>query len=89
MKLIFCKECTDVVRLTTVSVKSCDCGKSAGQYIDHINAWYKGPAIPLGFANGSFAEALKNQPEKDWGKRFEAFVIEKDCPTFKNQNKDE
>lgn len=89
MKLIFCKECTDVVRLTTAMVKSCECGKSSGQYVDHINAWYKGPCMPLGFNNASFSKVLKNPPLTGWGKPFDAFVIEKDCPTFKNQNKDD
>lgn len=89
MKLIFCKECTDVVRLTTAMVKSCDCGKSSGQYVDHINAWYKGPCMPLGFNNASFSKVLKNPPLTGWGKPFDAFVIEKDCPTFKNQNKED
>ena len=83
MKLIFCKECTDVVRLTTSNIKSCDCGKSEGHYTDELNAWYSGPCIPLGFANSSFRTALNNQPASIWGKTFDAFVIEKDCPTFK------
>jgi hypothetical protein len=89
MKLIFCKECSDVVRLTTEKIKQCDCGKSSGQYTDNLYAWYKGPCIPLGFANSSFLSALRNQPEKDWGETFTAFVIEKECKTFKNKNKDE
>lgn len=83
MKLIFCKECTDVVRLTTADVKSCDCGKSKGQYEeDGLHAWYSGPCMPLGFANSTFLRALQNQPETGWGETFDAFVIEKDCPTF-------
>ena len=48
---------------------------------------YTGPSIPLGFANHSFLEAVKNQPKKHQGprtgERFEAFVIEKECPTFR------
>jgi hypothetical protein len=89
MKLIFCNKCTDVVRLTTEKIKMCDCGRSSGKYTDKLNAWYKGPCTPLGFANSTFVHALKNQPESDWGETFTAFVIEKDCKTFKNKNKDE
>lgn len=50
-----------------------------------MNAEFKGPAIPLGFHNTYFFNALKNQPKKDWGKEFTAFVIEKNCPTFKKK----
>lgn len=87
MKLIFCKECTDVVRLKVEAIKKCDCGKSSGQYYeDGLYAWYKGPCIPLGFANRSFTSALANQPEENWGKEFTAFVIQKECNTFENKN---
>lgn len=82
MKLLFCLECTDVIRLKSNQTKSCECGKSFGEYTDEINAHYSGPCIPIGFANRSFLYAVKNQPDNGWGKRFEAFVIEKDCPTF-------
>lgn len=39
--------------------------------------------MPLGIANSSFIDALKNQPEEGMGKRFEAFVIPKQCPTLR------
>lgn len=64
-------------------VKWCDCGKVGGKYVNDIDACYWGnDAIPLGFANDSFVEAVKNQPESGMGKRFIAFVIPKKCPTF-------
>jgi len=86
MKLIFCKECTDVVRLKTSKIKYCDCGQSYGMYTDELNAWYQGPCVPLGFANSTFLRALQNQPESGWGENFDAFVIEKDCPTFRKND---
>lgn len=87
MKLLFCKTCSDVIRITMDKIKYCDCGQTYGQYEeDGINAWFKGPAIPLGFANRSFLAALQNQPNEHWGKKFEAFVIEKRCPTFEDRN---
>jgi hypothetical protein len=86
MKLIICKKCTDIVRLIQHKVKYCDCGESSGQYINNIEAWYKGNCIPLGFANSSLAHALSNQPEESPGNVFIAYVIEKDCKTFNNLN---
>ena len=39
--------------------------------------------MPLGFANGSLVDAIKNQPvESDKGEAFRAFVIPKACKTF-------
>jgi len=52
-------------------------------YINEIDAIYSGDdAVPIGFANGSLVEALRNQPEAGMGKVFTAFVIPKECETF-------
>jgi len=50
--------------------------------MDDLQAVYSG-GIPLGFNNFTFLPALHGQPEKGLGRRFEAFVIPKQCPTFK------
>jgi hypothetical protein len=83
MKLLFCKNCQDVIRLVQEEKRTCSCGKVSGRYINDLDAIYSGKeAIPIGFANSSFAHAIANQPEKDWGKEFTAFVIQKKCNTF-------
>lgn len=83
MKLIYCPHCFDVVRLKT-KLKKCDCGKCSGKYeSDGLNATISEDAIPLGFANHSFMEAIKSTPSKDLGVRFDAFVICKDATTIK------
>lgn len=83
MKLLFCLECKDVFNLS-FAVKKCSCLKTSGNYLpDGINAEYSGPCVPLGFANSSFIQAVRNQPERDWGKDFNAFVIQKQCDTMK------
>lgn len=85
MKLIYCKNCQDVVRLIEKE-RFCECGKCSGKYTDELNAWYKGEeVIPLGFANSSFVIALSNQPKDGWGEMFEAFVIPNICDTFKRK----
>lgn len=85
MKLILCKKCQDVVRLIKNNVRRCECGSCSGQYVDDLNAWYKGiHAIPMGFNNSSAAKAIRNQPKNGWGVNFDAFVIAKECKTFKN-----
>ena len=84
MKLLFCRGCGDVFNLG-YKMKTCSCGKTYGKYIDNLNAIYSTneEAVPVGFSNPDFVHAIKNQPDKDYyGKRFEAFVIPKQCPTF-------
>jgi len=83
MKLIFCNKCQDVFKLSTSKEKFCECGKSSGMYIDELNAWYKGECVPLGFANYTLGLAIQNQPQRGWGVNFGAFVIAKECDTFK------
>lgn len=83
MKLLFCKNCQDLIRLIA-SNRSCLCGKTSGHYDDDLNAVYEGDfAVPIGFLNSSFSKAIQNQPQDGKGEIFKAFVIPKDCPTFK------
>lgn len=84
MKLLFCRTCNDIFSLSPKE-KACACGKARGAYDrDLLHAWYSGTcAIPLGFVNSSFDEAIGAQPEHGLGERFIAFVIPKVCPTFR------
>lgn len=82
MKLIFCEKCKDVVAIRPQK-RSCFCGASWGQYLNSLDAVFGGESIPLGFANSSFLEALRDQPTTGSGAVFMAFVIEKNCPTFR------
>ncbi len=84
MKLFFCPQstCNDIVLLRQGKRRTCECGKSWGEYLeDGLTARLGGNAIPLGFDNRSFVSALKKRPEYGQGKEFSAFVIPKHCPT--------
>ena len=82
MKLLFCNTCRDIVKLSRTT-RTCQCGATGGHYReDGVNAIYYGPAIPLGFANSSFYEAIDGQPEYGEGYRYTSFVIPKVCPTM-------
>ena len=84
MKLLYCNTCRDIVKLSRTT-RTCQCGATGGHYReDGLNAIYYGPAIPLGFANGSFHEALDSQPEFGMGTVYNAFVIPKVCPTMEH-----
>jgi len=80
MKLLLCRECGDIFNLS-YETKSCRCGKTSGKYINNLDAKYSG-GIPLGFANSSLTEAMRNQPQDGQGKVFTAFVIPQQCPTM-------
>lgn len=85
MKLLFCKKCSDVFRLFD-DLRVCACGETSGRYLNNLDAIYGGShAIPLGFVNDSFAEAITGQPESGLGRRFDAFVIPKTCFTFQKE----
>ena len=71
VKLIYCRECTELVRLRAVMC-TCPCGKSSGRYINDIEAEISGPCIPIGIDNSGFMAAVKN-PKK--GLPFCGFVI--------------
>jgi hypothetical protein len=80
MKLIFCPECQDVVKLFH-DQRFCRCRKSWGRYLTETKAEAGGRAVPLGIANDSFRTALHQRPADGLGARFEAFVIARKCPT--------
>ena len=86
MKLIYCTICQDLVKLK-MELTYCECEKSCGKYLeDGLNAIYFGDyAVPLGINNFNFVEALKKQPKDGLGKRFEAFIISVECPTFRKE----
>jgi len=81
MKLVYCPTCKDIFNLT-VDVKTCSCNCSGGYYTDNINAKLYGNAVPIGFLNSEFVDAINNQPESQDGKIFTAFVIPKKAPTI-------
>ena len=80
MKLIYCKECRDVVNLDFAQ-RECKCGRSKGRYIDSLHAEIRGPCVALGISNRSLQEAIRWQPDSGKGSVVEAFVIPKKCDT--------
>ena len=82
MKLIFCTQCDDVRKLSSVQV-TCKCGESWGHYReDGVVAEIGGKAVPIGFYNPSLSKALRQRPQSGQGARFEAFVIPRECPSI-------
>lgn len=77
MKLILCKECSDVFKLDA-QPRTCKCGRSRGRYVDDLYAVYTGKsAIPLGILNGSLVRSVRSASHE-----FKGFVFSPDAPTF-------
>lgn len=85
MKLLLCKTCQDVIRLFAEE-RQCKCGAVRGRYVDDVNSVYSGDsAVPLGFSNSSLVSAMHNQPNSGLGRRFDAFVIPRNCPSYNKE----
>ena len=83
MKLLYCVQCQDVIRLVSAE-QHCKCGACGGHYINALDAVFWGTAMPLGFDNHSFGDALEAQLKGPGpGTVFEAFVLPEDCDTMK------
>jgi len=102
MKLLLCIKCSDVIALKQGKTRHCSCRKSGGRYIDNLNAEYWGEkAYLLGFANGSFVDAIRKQiKEGDLtetmegiyagqakGRDFNAFIIPESASSIKKITK--
>jgi len=91
MKLFCCAKCSEVFNLS-FKYKECEGGHGGGQYVDNLNAKVWGDLtniFVLGFANTSFAGALRSQLQEGdkkesffyggsmtpKGREFTAFVI--------------
>jgi hypothetical protein len=86
MKLLFCTFCHDVVKLGDQKKRFCQCKRSWGYYKeDGLHAVIGGLAIPVGFANPSFYDAIFNRPNEGMGSKFEAFIIPHKCPTIEEE----
>jgi hypothetical protein len=82
MKLILCTACNDVLSLRR-EARNCLCGQSGGHYLEdglHARIW--GNCIPIGIANDSLLEAIRERPAGGLGVEFTAFVMPKVCLTI-------
>ena len=81
MKLLHCPECKDTFNLTIRS-KVCSCKKTKGMYLNKADAIYTGIGIPLGLLSEEYYKLADLQQET--GRHtIDAFVIAKDCATYR------
>jgi len=97
MKLLFCVACGDVLALRGEE-RTCECGRSAGTYVDRLHAEISGPSLVLAFLNRDFLKVLAEQlslgdlDEKltsppyaghTKGRGFTAIVVPESAPTVR------
>lgn len=86
MKLLLCQECQDVFSLH-MNPRHCRCGKTAGRYVNNVDATVTGPCFVLGFDNHSLIDALMRhrmgRRDDNMGWVFEAFVIPENAASVK------
>ena len=81
MKLLLCKSCQDVVKLTSGNFRKCQCGLSSGRYLeDDYHAEVKGvDAVVICFLNTELLRAVIGRPKFGGrGIEFTAFVAAED-----------
>jgi hypothetical protein len=59
MKLIWCKECNDMFKLTRDEMRYCKCRRVWGRYIDRDRAEVSSEAISVAIANDAIKEAAE------------------------------
>lgn len=75
MKVIFCPECEDLVKLKRFK-RHCLCKKSWGTYKeDSYHCLIGGKAIPIGIGNRLFHLCLMNRVSDGQAPEFKGFVI--------------
>lgn len=83
MKLLFCLKCQDIRKLGNDWTR-CKCGESAARYLgDDWHAEYVGKnVVPVGFANDSFASAVRLWQGHQANYRFVAFTMPDDVESI-------
>jgi len=82
-KLIYCNECTDIVRLWEETA-ACKCGECSGELTNGGHrAVYRGPAVPIRFGH-NFERAVEAHNEScGWG--FDAHIPHQFDERFKKE----
>ena len=86
MKLLYCVECQDIVKLQSYK-RSCTCGKASGYYHEDGNgATISSNAVVIAFGNNSFEVALREfKSRTEWRVyhntlRFESWLMNHKSP---------
>lgn len=81
MKLMFCRECRDVLKLQIEAIRACKCGRSSGRYLpDGAHANVYGSAEVIGIANDTMQRALQRGDDDPGYRTLSAWLMGRDAP---------
>lgn len=87
MKLIYCPECLDMVKLRMLELRRCACGRSWGYYLeDDLTAEIGGHAVPVAIENDELREAVRRRSGTGRGTPVEARVLPEDYETLRRRD---
>jgi nicotinamidase-related amidase len=76
MKLLYCPQCLDVIKLRMRELRRCACGTSWGCYLDDdLTAEIGGNAVPIAIENDELRAAILRRPRDGRGFPVEARVL--------------
>lgn len=58
MKILYCRKCNDLFKLTSKERRQCKCGLVTGRYTDHTHAKVSESAVSIKIPNSAFKEAI-------------------------------
>lgn len=74
MKLLYCRDCTDIVKLTD-KPRSCECGHSTGRYVTNGVVVLQGPSLSVAMNNFTFDSARETRVKTGTGTAFDAWFM--------------
>lgn len=63
MKLLWCPKCNDVIRLQYF-IRSCECGRVSGKYLNNVEAVSNGKGVSIGIGNAHISMAAMSLGSK-------------------------
>jgi len=87
MKLIYCPDCRDMIKLRKLEFRHCACGHSWGYYLeDDLTAEIGGSAAPVAIENDELREAVLRRPREGRGSCVEASVLPEVYGTLRHRD---
>ncbi len=87
MKLIYCPDCLDMIKLRMLEFRHCACGNSWGYYLeDDLTAEVGGSAVPIAIENDELREAVLRRPREGRGLPVGARVLPEVYETLRHRD---
>jgi len=87
MKLIYCPECLDMIKVRMLELRRCACGKAWGYYLeDDLTVEIGGTAVPVAIENDELRRAVRQRPSEGRGATLGARVLPERYETLRHRD---